>query len=291
MGVGEGMTQLLGKNILITGSSRGFGKMLAYKLWGNGANLILVARSMDHLIKIKEELKPVVRGQILSIYSQDLSDLESIPLFIEKIQCSHSIDVLINNAAIQGPIGSSWEVDWLEWNNAINMDLLAPVILTRACLPAMIQSNSGKIINLSGGGATSSRPQFSAYATAKTGLVRFTEILADELREHSIDVNCVSPGIMNTDMLKSIVEAGPEKSGENEYRSACDKLEEEINSEQALDLCVFLSSEASRGISGKLISAVWDAWEKLPEHLQELNSSDIYTLRRIVPEDRGKEWK
>ena len=56
------------------------------------------------------------------------------------------------------------------------------------------------------------------------------------------------------------------------------------------ELCQFLTSSAADGITGKLISAIWDPWLELPHHLDELNDSDIYTLRRVVPKDRGKTW-
>lgn len=285
------MKLLSGKNIIITGASRGFGRLLAHKFWEQGANLILVARSIENLIELKDQLKSASLNQIVEIFAHDLSNLNTIPELMKKIyQDFPQVDVLINNAAIQGPIGPSWEVEWSEWQETLALDLLVPVILTRACLPVMIQQTSGKIINLSGGGATNARPNFSAYAVAKAALVRFTETLAAEVEAYAIDINCVAPGVMNTDMLNSIVQVGEAKAGEKEYKIAQAKAEDSSSMEQALALCTFLASDASNGISGKLISAIWDPWSDLTQHLDELKQSDIYTLRRIVPEDRGKQW-
>jgi NAD(P)-dependent dehydrogenase (short-subunit alcohol dehydrogenase family) len=158
-------------------------------------------------------------------------------------------------------------------------------------LPLMQEGGQGKIINLSGGGAAGLRPRFSAYATAKAGLVRFSEILAREVSDLNVQVNCIAPGMLNTDMLQAIVAAGPEKTGVEEYTQAVQQVEQgEALPQRAAELCVFLASAASGGITGKLISAVWDPWEQLPEHLDDLRDSDIYTLRRIVPHERGKNW-
>ncbi len=201
------------------------------------------------------------------------------------------IDVLVNNAAILGPIGNVWENDWEEWQTTIRVNLLAPVELCRACVPWMIAHRQGKIITLSGGGATGPRPNFSAYATAKTGLVRFSEILAHEVSKMNVQVNCVAPGAMNTAMLQAVLDAGLEKAGAIEYAQAVKRAEEGgALPQRAADLCVFLASPAGDSITGKLISAVWDPWESLPEHIDDLKDSDIYTLRRIVPRDRGKSW-
>jgi NAD(P)-dependent dehydrogenase (short-subunit alcohol dehydrogenase family) len=154
----------------------------------------------------------------------------------------------------------------------------------------MFEGRRGKIINLSGGGATGPRPNFSAYGTAKTALVRFSEILAYEVGDKNIQVNCIAPGAMNTMMLEAIRQAGPTKAGEAEYANAQSAENNAGLPEQAAELCCFLASSASNGITGKLISAIWDPWEKLSEHLADLKDSDIYTLRRIVPKDRGRAW-
>jgi 3-oxoacyl-[acyl-carrier protein] reductase len=155
----------------------------------------------------------------------------------------------------------------------------------------MLPQRQGKIISLSGGGATGSRPNFSSYAVAKTGIVRFSEILADELREYNIQVNCVAPGAMATALLDEVAIAGASLSGKKEFDIAVKiKKEGGVSLERAAQLVAFLSSAASDGVTGKIISAVWDPWAQFPEHQQDLAKSDIYTLRRIVPKDRGMDW-
>ena len=185
------------------------------------------------------------------------------------------IDALINNAAIQTPIGNSWEINWDEWNKCMSVNLQAPIKLMRAFVPYMIKQNYGKIINMSGGGATSSRPAFSAYATSKTGLVRFSEILADEVSEYGVDVNCIAPGAMNTSMQEEVLRS--ENSPDKDIRVAEETLTKTNTMDKPIALVKWLLSEKSDGITGKLISAVWDDWKLLED---KTHSKDLYTLRR-----------
>src|SRR5262249_62247239 len=115
--------------------------------------------------------------------------------------------------------------------------------------------------------------------------------LAEEVRGSGIDVNAVAPGSMNTRLLADILQAGPDRVGASEYERA---LRQHADGgtpvERGAALCVFLASAESEGITGELISAVWDPWSSMSEHKRDLDGSDIYTLRRIVPEDRGKTW-
>ena len=285
---------LTGKNILITGASRGLGSCIARTLRQKGANLLLTAATKEKLAQLNSELSAgLPAGQKTHVVVADLKmpDAASI-ILAEARKLWDRLDVLVNNAAILGPIGKSWENDWAHWQETLRINLLAPIQLCRACLPWMIEKGRGKIINLSGGGATGSRPNFSAYATAKTGLVRFSEILAHEVYSMNIQVNCVAPGALNTDMTQNILSAGPAKAGEAEYQQAVRQKQNGGTSPQrAADLCAFLASPAGDAITGKLISAVWDSWEKFPNHLEDLKKSDIYTLRRIVPKDRDKNWE
>ena len=276
---------------LITGATRGFGAVLAREFWEAGASLALIARSRDGLERLVANLGKRSRQEVITV-AADLANPEATGEIVGRVRGKFPrLDVLINNAAIQGPIGSFWENDWEEWVKTIQVDLLSPIALCRAVSPWMIEQGGGSIINLSGGGATGPRANFTAYSTAKTALVRFSETLADELRPHNVRVNCVAPGAMNTAMLNEVVGRGADAAGQKEYAQAVKvKQSGGASMQRAAQLCLFLVSDAARGISGKLISAVWDPITSLPEHLDELSGSDIYTLRRIVPKDRGKTW-
>jgi 3-oxoacyl-[acyl-carrier protein] reductase len=202
------------------------------------------------------------------------------------------LDILVNNAAIIGPIGKVWETDWDQWNTAIRVNLLAPVELCRLVVPWMAVNGGGSIINVSGGGATGPRPYFTAYGTAKAALVRFSETLARETSELRIRVNAVAPGAMATEMAEAVLRAGPERAGAEEFSRAQRQTEAGATvPENAAELVAFLASSAAERVTGRLISAVWDPWRTLSNHVAELEESDIYTLRRIVPLDRGRNWE
>jgi len=153
-----------------------------------------------------------------------------------------------------------------------------------------MQRGYGKIVQLSGGGATNPLPGLSAYAASKAAVVRFAETLAQELREHHVDVNSVAPGALNTRMLDEVLAAGPELVGQGFYERALEQQRTGgVPLERGAALAVWLASAASDGVTAKLLSAVWDPWSELPQHLDDL-ASDVYTLRRIVPGDRGLDW-
>ena len=202
-----------------------------------------------------------------------------------------AIEILVNNAAVLGPIGCLENVAWQQFKETIETDLFGPILMCRTLLPHFKARHAGKIINISGGGASGPLPFLSAYAAAKSALVRFTETLAQETKDCGIAVNAIAPGVLNTRMLDQIVNADPALI-DRDYQA---RMREEKTSggasiERAAQLAVFLASSASNGITGKLISAVWDDWETLAVHLQALRTTDIYTLRRILPSDRHQSW-
>jgi len=277
------------KNIIITGATGGFGSALAIKYYQEGANLILIGRSFDKLNSLKEKLLVDKKSnQFIKTIKLDLANLNLISKVLKKEFIKMSkFDVLINCAAIQGPIGKSWENKFIEWQNTFNINFYSTMVLINIILPFMLKNNSGSIINISGGGSTSSRPDFSSYAISKTALVRYTEILAEEVSNTKIKVNSIAPGIMATNMTKEVIKNKKNITNINELKAANKVLLEGDNMKKALNLCLFLSSKANKGINGKLISATWDPWEKITKNLNYISKSDIYTLRRILPEDRG----
>jgi NAD(P)-dependent dehydrogenase (short-subunit alcohol dehydrogenase family) len=285
------MSELAGRNCIVTGASRGLGARVAAALWEAGASLLLVARSAPGLQEVAGRLPPRP-GQRVAVLRRDLADPAASEGIISEAEAAlGGLDVLVNNAAIQGPIGRTWETDLASWEQTIAVNLLAAVRLCRCVVPSMARRGGGKIISVSGGGAATPRANFAAYAASKAGLVRFCETLAEETRGLRIDINCIAPGAMGTAMSEAIVEAGAAAAGQREIELA---MQARSAGEKALDraaaLCVFLASGSSDGISGRLISAVWDPWAHLGAHVDELQQSDVYTLRRIVPRERGFHW-
>jgi 3-oxoacyl-[acyl-carrier protein] reductase len=284
--------QLAGKTCLVTGASRGLGRAIARRFWQEGASLVLAVRDPRSVASLLSDLGGA-DGQSSVVVGLDLQDLDSARSLVDRTVAMgvRRIDVLVNNAAVQGPIGKTWETPAGAWGDAIAADLLAPAAICAAAVPLMAKQGGGAIINLSGGGATGPRPNFSAYATAKAGLVRFSETLAEEAKPLGVSVNCVAPGPMATDMLALVLGAGVEAAGEREIAAARKALEgsgETLGA--AVDLVVFLAGGAGGGVTGKLISALWDNWRDFPDHAAELAGSDVYTLRRITGRERGIAW-
>jgi NAD(P)-dependent dehydrogenase (short-subunit alcohol dehydrogenase family) len=272
---------LSGRTGLVTGASRGLGAAIARRLWSGGAKLVLTARDSAALEQVAAELKGA------KTIAADLSD----PAAVERLLAACAdIEIIVNNAGVQGPIGPFAAADFQAWQAVFQINFFAPARICQKLIEPMKKAGRGKIVNISGGGATSSRVDFSAYGAAKCALVRFTETLAQELAGTGIDVNCMAPGAMNTRMLDQLLAAGP-AGASREYEKAIKQKESGgASPESAAELAAFLASPASDGITGRLLSAVWDKWADLPRHREELIASDIYTLRRIVPADRGREW-
>jgi 3-oxoacyl-[acyl-carrier protein] reductase len=281
---------------LITGATGGLGRYLVRAYWQSGCHVFATGRDAHALEHINEELGklPNSHNQRFEYHTIDLRcDGSAADLAVACLAAFGRIDHLICNAAIQGPIGPFNDNDLGQWSDCIKLDLLAPVALTQSVLRIMQDVNtphSKTILFISGGGATAPRPAFSAYASAKVALVRFAETLSLELAQTTISVNCIAPGAMPTDMLADVVAAGPDNAGIKEFEAACAiTATDKSVMEKAADLAVFLSTKG-HAITGKLISAQWDRWQEWPDHLDALNRSDVYTLRRITGRDRGFEW-
>lgn len=285
--------KLKNRNAIITGASQGLGFEIAKMYVQEGANVMICARTEGALEAAKNELLALgCSGKIAAKVADVSNPNDMTALVAETIAQFGSVDVLVANAGIYGTKGYIEEIDWDEWSRTIDINLKGTVLQCRAVLSHFKQNRYGKIVILSGGGATKPMPNLSAYAASKAGVVRFAETLAEEVKDFNIDVNTVAPGALNTRLLDEILEAGPEKVGQAFYDQS---LKQKQTGGTPLDvgalLCTFLASKESDGITGRLLSAVWDPWIKLPSLLDQLKNSDIYTLRRIVPMDRGKDWE
>lgn len=284
---------LSGKVAIITGANQGFGLEIARKYVLAGADVMLCARNAALLLKAQADLnKMATPGQKILAQAGDVSAEADVRALVGRTLTQlGGCHILVNNAGIYGPKGEIETLDWAEWIKTIEINVYGSVLMCRAILPHFKAQGYGKVIQLSGGGATNPIPRISAYAVSKAAIVRFTETLAEEVRGTGIDVNAIAPGALNTRMLDEVLEAGPEKVGQAFYqRSLKQKESGGAPLGRGADLALFLACSASDGITAKLISAVWDDWERWPEHLDELSLSDVYTLRRIVGRDRGFAW-
>lgn len=283
--------KLAGLNALITGGSQGLGRAIAETFVREGASVMLCARDAALLETTRAELTAIAApGQQVLARACDVSSKQQVnDLAAHAIAEFGAVHVLVNNAGIYGPLGPTESVPLDEWRRAIEINLFGVLLPCRALIPHFKSAGRGKIIIISGGGATNPLPNISSYAASKAAVVRLMETLSEELKAHHIDVNAVAPGALKTRMMQEVLDAGPDKVGA-EFFAKNLKWAETGATPPALaaNLCAYLASVESDGVTGRLISAQWDPWKTLHTHKDEFG--DIYTLRRIVPEDRGKKW-
>lgn len=268
--------------ILLTGSSSGIGRALAERLVQHGHEVWGLARSAQEPL-----------GQGFHAVRCDVSEWSQVDRACAEVQEQTPVlDAVIACAGLQGEIGPALTADPLAWSATVRTNLDGTFYTLRAAQPLLARATRrAKVVCFSGGGATKSRLNFSAYGVAKTGVVRLVETIAEEMRGQPYDINAIAPGAINTRLTDEVIAKGPAVVGEAEYAAALkQKQTGGASLARALDLVEYLLSEKSDGITGRLLSAPWDPWETLHAKAAELAASDIYTLRRIVPEERGKKF-
>lgn len=277
-------------NALITGGSQGLGKAIAEHFLREGANVCICARNEKELAATHDELKAKYPSQRLLAKTCDVSSEAQVNELASFVLTKFgSLRALVLNAGIYGPMGPTESVSLEDWRRALDINLYGVLLPCRALIPHFKRAG-GKIIVISGGGATTPLPNISSYAASKAAAVRLAETLAEELKPFHVDVNAVAPGALNTRFVKQVLEAGPEKVGADFFAKNKKWAEDgAVPVDLGARLAVYLASSESNGITGKLISAQWDPWENLQKFKSDLGG-DIYTLRRIVPKDRGKAW-
>ncbi len=279
-------------HLVLTGSSTGIGRALAERLLSRGHHVWGLARSDQSGFAATQ---PNFR------FSRcDVADYSAVSAAVSSLSAAWPhVDALVCAAGLQGEIAPALTADPARWSATVRANLDGTYFAIRALSPLLTSPSASalrkKIICFSGGGATKPRTNFSAYGVAKTGIVRLVETIADETRSQPLDINALAPGAINTRLTDEVLALGPTVVGAAEYAAAQKQKDATAAASaatltRALDCVEWLLSPASDGISGRLISAPWDPWPKLAQHRDALATSDIYTLRRIVPEERSQKW-
>ncbi len=283
------MISLASRIGVIAGATGFLGSLLAEHYSSLGVSLILIGRDAQKIKDLERDLKAKSDSEVKTLIVDFEGDYISY-LHEELAPYKNQIDFFICAIGDQQPIGPTVLTDQHEWIKSIHTNLIVPVNLVRLFAGFFVDNSKGSIIVTSGGGATKARPNFSAYASGKAGLVRFVETLAEELIETQIRINAIAPGVLPSRMMNEILN-DPVKAGLTEVELARNRLQDTLwDKKKVMSLCDFLISDLSNGVSGKLISAHWDNWAEWPKHINDLMRSDLYTLRRIVGRDRGQEW-
>src|ERR1700730_3037027 len=276
---------------IITGGSKGIGREIALAYAREGCRIVLVARNKKGLRETVAFIRKETGAEALC-FAVDITQTAPLHAMVRAATARFKkIDILVNAAAIVGPIGPFETCDEREWERAISVNVLGTCAAMRSVIPTMIAHKWGTIINFAGGGAFGARERFSAYSVSKAAVVRLTDAAAKELRDHGITVNGISPGQVKTAMFDTMVPAGRENVGEQgwaEFEKRQQSGGDPIG--EVARFALFLVSAEGRKITGSVMSVRWDPWEHFPRYVHELMTSDIYTMRRITPKDHGKDW-
>jgi 3-oxoacyl-[acyl-carrier protein] reductase len=269
------------RRVVITGAGRGIGRSIATAFAANGDHVFLVSRSQNELEHLASEIESAGGKAIVVQADVGLSsDVEH--LFDVVSSRVGSVDVLVNSAGVLGAVGLGWEIDPEAWWEPIKINLFGTFLCCNAAMKLMTAQGSGSVINLSGGGATSPMERFSGYGVSKAGVVRLTETLAVEASLFGVRVNAISPGMVDTGIHDGVLDAGDKAGGQAEKVNLMRSESTGVSATETADLALWLASQDSEPLTGKLISAVHDQWREWGESdVRKLAEDSMLTLRRL----------
>ncbi|HEY2665743.1 MAG TPA: SDR family oxidoreductase [Actinomycetota bacterium] len=274
---------LSGRVCVVTGAGRGIGRHTAETLGAAGASLALCSRSPDELAEVQADLHERFGTEVL-VRCVDVADYPSVAAFADVVgERFGRVDVLVNNAGVYGPVGLITEVEPGAWASAVSVNLLGVMHAIRAFGPAMQAAGGGRIINVGGGGVggPGMPARVSAYTASKAAVAGLTETLSKELAPFGILVNAVAPGAISTSLIDTVIEAGPEAAGVAFHAGSVAQRAGGDSLDKVGDAMLFLASERSGGLTGKVLSAKWDPLDRIGQEAARLNATSLYTLRRI----------
>ena len=248
-----GTGSLVGKVAVVTGGGRGIGAATAHALARAGARVAVMARTVTQIDTVAAEIRAA--GGVAEAVRLDVSDPGSVQRAIDEVAARlGSVDILINNAGVAGPLGPTAQVDLDEWIESLTINLTGAFACIRAVLPGMLERRWGRIVNVSTGAAigTGMIPA-NAYSTSKAGLEMLTVNLAAELSGRGVLVHAVRPGVVESEM-QTFVRTRPAELVGEEMVARFRAMKEEgqlLSPDQPARLIVRLLAEES---SGELIS-------------------------------------
>ncbi|GAC1424914.1 MAG: 3-oxoacyl-ACP reductase FabG [Ktedonobacteraceae bacterium] len=230
-----------GKVVLVTGASRGLGKVIAQNFARQGAKVVLVARHTAPLEALEDEIL-AAGGEAITV-SADISDPSAVQAMAIEVGITYGrVDIIINNAAV-AILKPMTEVSREEWQEMTGVNLHGMFLVTQTFLPGMIERKSGVVVNISAALARNGYPNLAVYSATKAGIIAFSEALSKEVRRHGVQVYTVCPHGINTDLYKTLFGAtdpakilAPERVAQDVLRVAAG--EGGIRSGQTLEISV-----------------------------------------------------
>ena len=236
------MNDLKNKNIIVTGASGGIGNSIVKKLNQSGANILASGTRIEKLEELKREFEKI------NILKFDISQSEKIEEFIENAtkELGGSLDCIVNNAGVtQDNLAIRMSLD--EWKKVIDINLTSTFLISKFAIKKMLKNKSGKIVNITSVVGHTGNLGQANYAASKAGIVAFSKSLASEYAKKNININCVSPGFIKTDMT--------DKINEDFKKTLIGKIPSgDLGSGEDVSNCVaFLASDMAKYINGETI--------------------------------------
>ena len=283
---------LSSKNVLITGGSMGIGKAAVRACLEADANVVICARGKDDIERTVAEFQADGFADKVAGITADVSSERDIERALDFVENRYgAVNGVIHAAGIYGPIGSILDISPTEWFDAIRINLFGAFLVTRQAGRRMRNSGGGRIALYSGGGGGTPFPYYTAYASSKVAIVRFTESIAVELAPDNIEVNCIAPGFVATRLHQQTVSAGTAAGGEFLEKTKAVIENGGVSPDVGGKAAAFFISDLAKGITGKFVAAPYDGYTEWPQHLSALQDSELFTLRRILPKERGMDWQ
>lgn len=282
---------LAGMTVVVTGGSLGIGLACAEECVRRGARVVICARGERDLAAAADTLG-AVPGAVVRALRADATQQADIERVLDAAADMGGVHGVVHSAGIYGPIGPVTKVAPDEWFDAIRVNLFGTFLVARAAVRRMIGAGvKGSVVLMSGGGAATPFPNYTAYACSKIGVVRLTETLALEVAGHGIRVNCLAPGFVLTRLHDQTLQAGEGLAGTFLETTKQQMAKGGVPATVAARCAAFLLSDRAEGITGRFVAAPYDGYGDWPAKLDAIKGSDLFTLRRIVPRDRGMDWQ
>ena len=277
----EAGVNLHGRVALVTGGGRGVGRLLARTLAEAGAAVALIARSSDELAATVEQIgTPALYA---AAASADVTDEIAVTAALAQLRAQLGpVDILINNAGINGPMGVMWETESAEWWRTFEVNLGGAFVLSRMLLPDMIAAGRGRIINITSNAGVYRWPLVSAYVTSKAALIKLTETLAAETVKHGVSVFSVDPGLLPIGLSDAALmsTAQPDTPEGRVFGWIRGQLKAGHGADPAKTVRLILSLAAGQcdRLSGRHLSAS-DDLDVLLSQIDRIERDDLHTLR------------